>query len=83
MPNTKNYMDQGGERWVIGGTIELSDGTSMLIGESTLAELLAGKLSASPATTQADSSAADVAALVVDFNALLSKLKTAGIMAAE
>lgn len=31
--------------------------------------------------TQADSVAADAAALVTDFNALLAKLKAAGIMA--
>lgn len=33
------------------------------------------------AAAQADSTAADVAALVADFNALLAKLKAAGIMA--
>lgn len=32
---------------------------------------------------QADSVAADVPGLVTDFNALLAKLKTAGLMAAE
>jgi hypothetical protein len=40
-----------------------------------------------PATTvmpnQADSVAADVAALVVDFNLLLDKLKAAGLMVAD
>ena len=33
------------------------------------------------AVTQADSTATDVAGLVTDFNALLAKLKTAGLMA--
>lgn len=33
------------------------------------------------AETQADSTATDVAGLLADFNALLAKLKTAGIMA--
>lgn len=33
------------------------------------------------AATQADSTATDVAGLVTDFNALLSKLKAAGLMA--
>ena len=33
------------------------------------------------AATQADSTASDVAGLVTDFNALLSKLKAAGLMA--
>ena len=32
---------------------------------------------------QADSVAADIAAMVVDFNALLDKLQTAGVMASS
>lgn len=36
-----------------------------------------------PAVNQAASEATDVAGLVTDFNALLTKLKTAGLMAAE
>lgn len=39
------------------------------------------KLTATKATVQANSTATDVAGLVSDFNALLAKLKTAGIMA--
>ena len=35
------------------------------------------------ATNQADSVATDVVGLVADFNALLAKLKTAGIMVAD
>ncbi len=35
------------------------------------------------ATVQANSTATDVAGLVADFNALLAKLKTAGIMASS
>lgn len=42
---------------------------------------LDGKLTATKAATQADSAATDVAGLVTDFNALLAKLKSAGIMA--
>lgn len=34
-----------------------------------------------PAASQADSVATDVAGLVTDFNALLAKLRAAGIMA--
>lgn len=41
------------------------------------------KLTATQAAVQADSAAADVAALVTDFNALLAKLEAAGIMAAR
>ena len=36
-----------------------------------------------PAENQADSTATDVAGLVTDFNALLAKLKTAGLMEAD
>lgn len=42
---------------------------------------LAAKLTASKAAAQADSTATDVAGLVTDFNALLAKLRTAGILA--
>lgn len=42
---------------------------------------LAAKLTATQAAAQADSTAADVAGLVADFNALLAKLRTAGIIA--
>lgn len=41
---------------------------------------LDAKLTASKAATQANSTATDVAGLVADFNALLAKLKAAGIM---
>lgn len=41
---------------------------------------LNGKLTASPAAAQADSEATDVETLVTDFNALLAKLRAAGIM---
>ena len=40
-------------------------------------------LLSTPAENQADSEAATVAALKEDFNGLLSKLKAAGIMAAD
>ena len=36
-----------------------------------------------PAANQADSTATTIAGLVTDFNALLAKLKTAGLMAAD
>lgn len=51
--------------------------------DPTQAPDLEGYLEAEPAAFQADSVAADVAALVVDFNALLAKLQTAGLMAEE
>ena len=83
MSNTKNYMEQGGERWVIGGTLEMSDGTHIVLGAETLKAILDAKLNAQTAAFQADSTASDVAGLVTDFNALLAGLIAAGLMAAE
>lgn len=73
MSNVKNYTEQGGEKTVIGGELEIVTG---------------GKLSFSgnemkPTTLQADSVASTIAGLVVDFNALLAKLKAAGLMLSE
>jgi hypothetical protein len=73
MSNVKNYTEQGGERTVIGGSLEIATG----------GKLTFEGIEFKPATLQADSSAVDVAALVTDFNALLAKLKAAGLMAAE
>ena len=67
--NSKNYMEQGGEKWIIGGTLEVLPGASVT--------------GLPAAENQADSTAADVAGLVTDFNALLAKLKAAGLMAAD
>lgn len=47
---------------------------------TNLQTALDAKLTASKATTQANSTATDVAGLVTDFNALLAKLKAAGLM---
>lgn len=67
--NTKNYMEQGGEKWVIGGKLEI------LPGASVTGLPVAGN--------QEESTATDVADLKNDFNALLSKLKLAGLMEAD
>lgn len=138
--STKNYSDQGGNRLVIGGTLELTkdatmtkngvevnlggggspstvawgdvtgkpatyapsahthvvadvtglqamiDGKSPTSHTHTIAQVtglqaaIDGKLTAVKATATANSVATDAAGLVVDFNALLAKLKTAGLM---
>ena len=67
MSSVKNYTDQGGERTVIGGTLEIVAG-GQVIGLFT------------PAAFQADSTATTIAGLVTDFNSLLAKLKAAGLM---
>lgn len=47
---------------------------------TSLQTSLDAKLTASKAASQTNSTATDVAGLVTDFNALLAKLKTAGVM---
>lgn len=67
--NAKNYTEQGGEKTVIGGTLEIKEGASVTGLPS--------------AENQADSEATTIAGLVTDFNALLAKLKVAGFMTAD
>jgi len=67
MSNVKNYTEQGGERTVIGGTLEIVAG-GQVVGLFI------------PAAFQADSTATTIAGLVTDFNLLLAKLKAAGLM---
>lgn len=65
----KNHTD-GPDKLVIGGELNIEAGGKLTFGDSPLA----------PAATQAASTASDVPGLVTDFNALLTKLKAAGIM---
>lgn len=65
----KNYTEQGGEKTVIGGVLEIKEEASVTglpIAENQLA-----------------STAEDVETITADFNALLDKLKVAGIMEAD
>ena len=70
--NAKNYTEQGGDVTHIGGKLVFEEGASV--------EGLPGS---TPAENQADSTATTVVALKDDFNALLAKLKAAGLMAAD
>ena len=70
--NAKNYTEQGGDVTHIGGKLVFEEGASV--------EGLPGS---TPAENQPDSEATTIAALKEDFNALLAKLKTAGLMAAD
>jgi hypothetical protein len=121
--NSKNYTEQGGEKTVIGGTLEIAEGASVTglsadpllvateetfggvkaatAGESDTVEVKIGEDGklyvptypadatdsvsglVKTAANQADSIAEDTAALVTDFNALLAKLKAAGLMVAD
>ena len=71
--NTKNYTEQGGDKTVIGGELAVTAEGKITFNGTEL----------KPAALQADSTAVDVADLVADFNALLLKLKTAGLMESE
>ena len=64
--NTKNYTEQGGEKTVIGGMLEIKEGASITGLPSAINQV------ASTATT--------VAGVKDDFNSLLLKLKDAGLM---
>ena len=66
---TKNYTTDGGDKTVIGGTLEIKEGAVLL--------------GLPQAANQADSTATTIAGLVTDFNALLAKLKAAGLMKSE
>ena len=115
--NAKNYTEQGGEKTVIGGTLEIKSGASVtglpLQEVSAATETVLGSIKAASKTeadtvpakigadgilyvptyptvpeipvadNQAASTAVEVAGLLVDFNALLTKLKAAGLMAAD
>jgi hypothetical protein len=115
--NAKNYTEQGGERTVIGGTLEIKEGASVTglpssqvpaATETTLGGVKAtaktetdtvpakigtdGNLyvptyptvpEVPVAVNQAVSTAEDITTLLADFNALLVKLKIAGLMAPD
>jgi len=67
--NTKNYTEQGGEKTVIGGELVIEEGATV---------------TGLPVLENQPASTADtVEALVTDFNALLAKLKAAGLMTAD
>ena len=69
--NTKNYTEQGGDVTHFGGKVIFEEGCEVEGNSFT------------PAANQADSTATTVAALKDEFNALLAKLKTAGLMEAD
>ena len=73
MSNVKNYTEQGGEKTVIGGELAIASGGKLTFAGKDL----------KPAGLQADSAASTIEGLVTDFNALLAKLKAAGLMVSE
>lgn len=73
MSNIKNYHEQGGEKWVVQGELELAKGGKLLFNGQEL----------KPAQGQTDSIASTVAALKEDFNTLLERLFAAGLMVVD
>ncbi len=72
---TKNYTAHGGQETVIGGKLTILPGA--------MVEGLEGVLSFPRASPQSDSTATTIAALLEDFNALLGKLRGAGLLTTE
>ena len=70
MSNVKNYAEQGGDKWVVSGTLDIT----------AEGELTINGIALTRAANQADSTAATIADLNTDFNALLAKLQAAGLM---
>ena len=78
--NTKNYREQGGEKTVIGGEVILAANAKVTIDPAAIIEGLPdGSINA--AASQVDSTATTIEELVMDLNALLAKLRSAGLMA--
>jgi hypothetical protein len=73
MSNVKNYSEQGGEKWIVGGELQIAAGGKLTFQGAEL----------KPAAVQVDSTASTVAGVVADLNSLLAKLKAAGLMASE
>ena len=73
MSTVKNYKEQGSDKWVIGGNLEItSEGALTFEG-----------LEMKPAQMQVASTATTVEELKTDFNQLITKLKAAGLMASK
>ncbi len=84
MPNThvtKNYFAHGGNELVIGGKLTFLEGATVEGGEGLFDS--APEEAAPVLAYQADSTATSASGLKEDFNALLSALRTAGLMPAE
>lgn len=71
--NTKNYTEQGGQRTVIEGELVFGNKGRLVFYGKEL----------KPLAFQALSNASTLEELVLDFNALISKLKASGLMEEE
>lgn len=70
MSNVKNYTEQSGDKTRIGGELIIEkEGRLSFDGQSF-----------TQVNAQSASTASDIVGLVADFNTLLTKLKSAGVM---
>lgn len=73
MSNVKNYKEQGGHRWVVGGSLEVLEGANFTLQGSEC----------EPIEGQVDSNATTIADLKKDFNDLLAVLYATGLIVAD
>ncbi|MEG0742718.1 MAG: head fiber protein [Comamonas sp.] len=77
---TKNYTKPGGDETVIGGKLSFGAAAQVDNLPAATTSMVGG---VKMAAAQADSLATDVAGILADFNALLAKLRAAGMLAAK
>ena len=70
MQQIKNYIEQGGEKTIISGTLEITTEGQLTFNNKPL----------KPAANQTDSKATTIEEITNDFNTLLQKLRTSGII---
>jgi hypothetical protein len=79
MYNTKNYTEQGGDKTVIGGTLAFGPSADVTGLPAASATVRGGVKMAANQAASVEASTPTVA----EFNALLTKLKAAGLMVAD
>ena len=78
MANVKNYTEQGGDKTVIGGELEIK-GALKVTGSGTASGTFTPAANVAAVTPAGD----EPTALETAFNGLLTALKTAGLMVAD
>ena len=80
MANVKNYTEQGGEKTVIGGTLDVTNGTVTGLDATADKKGLVKKAATVAAVTPAGD---EPTAVETAVNGILTALKNAGIMVAD
>lgn len=74
--NTKNYTEQGGNYTVVGGTLTIKEGATLNIETGA-------NLNGLPKAANQAASTETTSPTTAEFNALMEKLKSVGIMTAD